>query len=179
MLVSDALTSRRYRCDVRSLSKLKNRARNGKRRGEIKKKKKNGPLTHSAVEAARVPHGWLRVLMIVRRGQVPVGQRHRVLLVPGRRHGGAHFVAVLRRVFDHLLGLAVRCLDEVRHPGSQPAVVRIICARKKKNFVNNLKIEIFTVIVQETSKPTCSRGELRGPRGGGVDPLFFFYFFIL
>lgn len=71
--------------------------------------------------------------MIVRRGQVPVGQRHRVLLVPGRRHGGAHFVAVVRRVFDDdLLGLAVRSLDEVRHSGSQSAVVRVVCAGKRE-----------------------------------------------
>lgn len=37
-------------------------------------------LTHSAVEAARVPHGGLRV-MIVCSGQVTVGQSHRILLV--------------------------------------------------------------------------------------------------
>lgn len=86
-------------------------------------------LTHSAVKAARVPHGGLRVLMIVHGGgggQVPVGQGHRVLqLIPGRLHGGAHLRADLH-VFDHILGLAVRGLNEIRHSGSQSAVIRVV-----------------------------------------------------
>lgn len=82
-------------------------------------------LTHSAVEAARVPHGGLRVMMIVCSGQVTVGQGHRILLVSGWRHSGAHFRANWH-IFDELLGLAVGSLDEVWHSGSQSAVVRVV-----------------------------------------------------
>lgn len=85
-------------------------------------------LTHSAVEAARVPHGGLRV-MIVCGGQVTVGQSHRILLVSWWRHGSAHFRAD-GHIFDELLGLAVGSLDEVWHSGSQSAVVRVVCKPK-------------------------------------------------
>lgn len=85
-------------------------------------------LTHSAVEAARVPHRGLHVVMVIvrSRGQMTVGQsHHRVLLVSRWWHGGAELRA-RRYVFGHLLSFAVRRLDEVRNSGTQPAVVRIV-----------------------------------------------------
>jgi len=85
-------------------------------------------LTHSAVEAARVPHGGLRMMMIVYGGgggQVTVGQGHRILLVAGWRHGGTHLWAD-GHIFDELLGLSVGSLDEIWHSGSQSAVVRVV-----------------------------------------------------
>lgn len=101
------------------------------------------PLTHSAVVAARVPHGGLRVVMVVRGrcGQVSVGQCHRILLlvVPGRQHGRAVFrtaatAGSLQRFFDgHFLAAAatgsfaaVQRLHEIRHSGSQSAIVRVV-----------------------------------------------------
>lgn len=96
--------------------------------------KKKIRLTHAAVEAARVPHGGLHIVVMMimgGRGQMTVGQgHHRVLLVSGRRYRGAELRAHWY-VFDHLLGFPVRRLDEVRHSGSQSAVVRIVWNTRK------------------------------------------------